>query len=203
MITCEQAQHLFDAYLNGELSASFTTELDAHRLECDACRHRLTLLEACANVVHLDTSEPQVTDDFTDRLMAILDEDDSTGGRLQLRRGMIVAGGLLGIAAAITLFVVVFSSTGPDVAGQRVSIANPPSAVDSITGLPFDDFFRATDSIDSALELGNFGIDHLRDARELRPLPRSDFPIPAATHPNPKPDIIETLPELDDGGELM
>src|SRR3989304_8646935 len=96
MITCQQAQNLFEGYLNDELSSTLTAEWDAHRLECPSCRHHLTLMEACGNVVRLDLSEPQVSGDFTDRLLAILDEDRRGGAWFPLNRAMEIAGGVVG-----------------------------------------------------------------------------------------------------------
>ena len=90
MISCEQTQHLFDSYLNDELSASLVAEVDAHRLECAACRHQLTLMEACGNVIRLDACEPRPSADFTDRLMAILDEEKTSRRWLGISRGMKV-----------------------------------------------------------------------------------------------------------------
>ena len=46
MITCQHARHLFDSYLDGELSANLQTELHAHRLNCTSCQNELALLEA-------------------------------------------------------------------------------------------------------------------------------------------------------------
>ncbi len=206
MISCEQTQHLFDSYLNDELSASLVSEVDAHRLECAACRHQLALMEACGNVIRLDACEPRPSADFTDRLMAILDEEKTSRPWLGISRGMNIAGGLLGVAAAIAA-VVVFYPEGRKISGRQVSpdmIKSTPAA-SLISGLPLGLFFEATDNISSSLDLGHYSIDHLRttvDPEDLLPSPYPDFDLLPASG-QPESDIIELLPDLDDGGELL
>ncbi len=213
MISCEQTQHLFDSYLNDELSASLVSEVDAHRLECAACRHQLALMEACGNVIRLDACEPRPSADFTDRLMAILDEEKTSRRWLGISRGMKVAGGLLGVAAAIAAMVLFYPSEtsteapGTQIAPAQVSadmIKSTPAA-SLISGLPIGLFFDATDNISSSLDLGQYSIDHLRttvDPEDLLPSPYPDFDLLPASG-QPEPDIIELLPDLDDGGELL
>ena len=214
MISCEQAQHLFDSYLNDELSASLVAEVDAHRLECAACRHQLVLMEACGNVIRLDACEPRPSADFTDRLMAILDEEKTSRRWLGISRGMKVAGGLLGVAAAIAAVVVFYPTAVQDdqIAGAEI----PPDMIKSIpaatmiSGLPLGLFFDATDNISSSIDLGHYSIDHLRttiDPEDMLPSPYPDFDLlsaPGKPAPSrPELDIIELLPDLDDGGELL
>ncbi len=69
MISCRQARHLFDAFLDDELSPAMRTELHTHRLSCPECSRELALLEACADVVRTDRREPMLHEDFTDRVM--------------------------------------------------------------------------------------------------------------------------------------
>jgi Putative zinc-finger len=69
MISCLQARHLFDAFLDDELSPAMRTELHTHRLSCPDCSRELALLEACADVVRTDRREPMPHKDFTDRMM--------------------------------------------------------------------------------------------------------------------------------------
>ncbi len=207
MISCEQTQHLFDSYLNDELSASLVAEVDAHRLECAACRHQLALMEACGNVIRLDACEPRPSADFTDRLMAILDEEKASRPWLGISRGMKVAGGLLGVAAAIALLVVFYPVDAPEhpkVLGEQVSpdMLKSAPAASLISGLPIGLFFDATDNISSSLDLGQYSIDHLRttvDPEDMLPSPYPDFDLPG----KPELDIIELLPDFDDGGELL
>ncbi|RME38576.1 MAG: anti-sigma factor, partial [Planctomycetota bacterium] len=51
---CEDARQLFDAYLDGELSASLRTELKAHCVHCPACRHELAVMELACHLVASD-----------------------------------------------------------------------------------------------------------------------------------------------------
>ncbi len=207
MISCEQTQHLFDSYLNDELSASLVAEVDAHRLECAACRHQLTLMEACGNVIRLDACEPRPSADFTDRLMAILDEEKTSRPWLGISRGMKVAGGLLGVAAAIAAVVVFYPTDAPEVpkvSGRQVSpdmIMSAPAA-SLVSGLPIGLLLDATDNISSSINLGHYSIDHLRttiDPEDMLPSPYPHFDLPGKL----ELDIIELLPDLDDGGELL
>ncbi len=209
MISCEQAQHLFDSYLNDELSASLVAEVDAHRLECAACRHQLALMEACGNVIRLDACEPRPSADFTDRLMAILDEEKTSHRWLGISRGMKVAGGLLGVAAAIAAVVVFYPTAVLDdqIAGAEAlpnTLKSTPAA-SMISGLPLGLLFEATDNISSSIDLGHYSIDHLRttvDPEDMLPSPYPDFDLLPAPG-MPELDIIELLPDLDDGGELL
>jgi anti-sigma factor RsiW len=210
MINCEQAQHLFDSYLNDELSAAMVAEVDAHRLECAACRHQLALMEACGNVIRLDACEPRPSADFTDRLMAILDEEKTSHRWLGISRGMKVAGGLLGVAAAIAAVVVFYPVNAPEdpkVSGRQVlpDMLKSTPAASMISGLPLGLLFEATDNISSSIDLGHYSIDHLRttiDPEDMLPSPYPDFDLLPAPD-MPELDIIELLPDLDDGGELL
>lgn len=69
MITCRDAQHLFDRYLDGELTPQMQAELHAHRLNCSSCQMELALMEACGDVVGLDKREPVLSTGFTNRVM--------------------------------------------------------------------------------------------------------------------------------------
>ena len=70
MLTCEQTQHLFDAYLDDELSSSLRSEVHTHRLECSRCNRQLALLECCGDTVAGMPVEPALEDDFTDRVLS-------------------------------------------------------------------------------------------------------------------------------------
>jgi hypothetical protein len=69
MITCQDAEHLFGRYLDGELSPSLQTELNAHRLNCTVCQNELAMMEACGDVIGLDRAEPVLSASFTDRVL--------------------------------------------------------------------------------------------------------------------------------------
>lgn len=212
MINCEQAEHLFDPYLNDELAPSLVTELDAHRLECGACRQHLTLMEACGNVVRLDTNEPRISEDFTDRLMAIMNQDHPRRGWMQIDRRMKIVGALLGMAATIALVVTLYPGKPQPIPRSVAGEKSPPITTHTVStarllmGLPVDLLFDATDSFSSSIELGHYGINHLssRGSTQDEALPANypTFPLPP-TQAEPQLDIIELLPDLDDGAELM
>lgn len=208
MISCEHAQNLFDAYLNDELSPHLQAELDAHRLECSICRQQLTLMEACANVVHLDADEPQVSGDFTDRLMAILEEDRSARNTLQISRKLRIAGGLLGIAAAIAVVVAMLRTPdpAPEVAGRQITPPRLESMVETMLsdfGVTFfDTVSGASEAFSSVLELGELSITKMAEPVDLPGADIHTLPPPPAQQ-EPELDVFQTLPELDDGGEVM
>lgn len=212
MINCEQAEHLFDSYLNDELAPSLVTELDAHRLECDSCRQHLTLMEACGNVVRLDTNEPHISEDFTDRLMAIMNQNHSRRGWLQVDRRMKIVGVLLGTAAAVALLVTLYPGKSQPIPTSVAGEKSPPITTHTVStarllmGLPVDLLFDATDSFSSSIELGHYGINHLSSQGsaqdEALPANYPTFPLPPA-QAEPQLDVIELLPDLDDGAELM
>ena len=117
---CEQAQRLFDAYLDGELSAPLATELGAHRLQCSDCRRALALLEVSEHILTLDQDPVTLDDNFTDRLVACVDRS-TNNWRNRLGR-VIYVGGPLAAAAVIALaFLGVFDGgRSGEVAGNRV-----------------------------------------------------------------------------------
>lgn len=70
---CEHARQLFDASLDGELSASQVTELSAHRVKCAACRREFALMEVAGRVLSLGDPTARLSDNFTDRLLACVE----------------------------------------------------------------------------------------------------------------------------------
>ena len=56
-LSCRDARNLFDAHLDGELSAALEMELNVHRVNCAACRHDLALLEVAGDVIATDSPE--------------------------------------------------------------------------------------------------------------------------------------------------
>ena len=68
-MNCKEARHLFDTYLDGELSGSMADEFNAHRLRCATCRRELALLEVTGHVISADTDTPLLDEEFTDRLL--------------------------------------------------------------------------------------------------------------------------------------
>jgi len=107
MITCQHARQLFDRYLDGELSASLQTEMHAHQLSCSACQSELAMLEACGDVVMLDTRrEPMLSDSFTDRVLLARRAQTARRPRDWSRAALLV-GSPMAAAASILLAVTV------------------------------------------------------------------------------------------------
>ena len=94
---CEQAFELFDAYLDGELSSTMASELDAHRVQCAECRRRLALLEVSEHIVSSDRDPVALRADFTDRLIACMETAPLPVG-LRVRRWVYVAAPLAAAA---------------------------------------------------------------------------------------------------------
>jgi len=101
-MTCNQAKSLFDVYLDGDLSGSLATELAAHRVRCGACRRELALMEVAGHVIRVDSDGPALSEDFSDRLLACLDQSSPSISRAR-RRLMLWSGGALAAAAALAL----------------------------------------------------------------------------------------------------
>jgi hypothetical protein len=112
MIRCEQAERLFDAYLDGSLAASWTAELHAHQLACSACRRELAILEACGDVLATDRREPRPSDDFTDRVLGALAEQQAEQRRIPWPRRVARVGAGLGIAAAAAVVAFMLMAPG-------------------------------------------------------------------------------------------
>lgn len=116
MITCKNAQQLFDRYLDGELSSSLQAELHAHRLNCNHCQQDLAILEACGDVVRMDTRELRLDSSFTNRVMLAYATQSRSPRRRWQRVSMWTAGSLA-TAASIALAVVMLkpSTTPPNI----------------------------------------------------------------------------------------
>jgi len=127
---CEQAQQLFDAYLDGELSLSMRTELGAHRLRCADCRRALALLEVSGHVIESDVEPAVLRNDFTDRLLACVQPHMES--RFTRVRRWIYVGGPLAAAAVIALaFVGVFDRGNGKVAGVKLLAPNASTEIKS------------------------------------------------------------------------
>lgn len=106
MLTCQDTEHLLDAYLDGELPASLQSEVHAHLLECLLCRQRVGLLHAVADVVHNGGDHPSPSPDFTDRVLATMKQRSSTGRSTRRTRNILVLGSAVTAAAAALLLIV-------------------------------------------------------------------------------------------------
>ncbi len=116
---CEQARQLFDAYLDGELSATQSTELGAHRLQCGDCRRALALLEVSGHIVASDRDPVSLRSDFVDRLLACM-EAGPARWPYRIRRGLYIAGPVAAAAVIGLAFMGFFDSVNKtQVAGHK------------------------------------------------------------------------------------
>ncbi|MCG3130284.1 MAG: hypothetical protein FLDDKLPJ_01038 [Phycisphaerae bacterium] len=172
-MNCEQAQHLFDAHLDGDLPPGLATELAAHRIECEDCRRQLALLEVVEHVLVSEIDEPEpLCDDFTDRLMACL----PAAPRSRRRRTLVLTAAL---AAAAALAFLVYGPWGRGkahvVAGVVVPGEPVPDDLDSAPlepEDPVDAWQKTLDDIYAEWQKTRWGTSPLREgiegtAREL------------------------------------
>jgi len=130
-MNCEQSNNLFDCHLDGELSPVLETELLAHLVECAACRRSMAILEVAGQVLKSDDRQPALSDTFSDRLLACMDDEPSTS-YLRFRKAVRWSLVGLGAAAAVTFAVGAFSGKRPVVAGSHEVVeASDVIAVDS------------------------------------------------------------------------
>lgn len=115
---CEQARQLFDAYLDGELSAPLATELGAHRVHCAECRRALALLEVSGQVIASDRDTVGRRDDLADRLLSCM-ETPPVRWTHRFRRVLYIAGPLAAAAVVALAFLGVFDSRDTRVAGEK------------------------------------------------------------------------------------
>lgn len=138
---CRQAQQLFDAYLDGELSPSLATELGAHRVQCADCRRALALLEVSGHIISADHDEVMPDEAFTDRLLACMDEPNPAITH-RIWRVATIGGGLAAAALVALAFLGMFDSGHRGVvAGVREEgTARPAATTLSSTTLPVATF---------------------------------------------------------------
>lgn len=137
---CEQAQTLFDAYLNGELSASLATELGAHRVQCASCRRAMALLEVTGHIVRSDDEPASLKGGFSERLLACMEAQPVSRSQ-RLRRGLYIVGSLAAAAVVALALIGVFDGREAMVAGEKVQRVVDP----------------ADGSFDAAIERGLLG----------------------------------------------
>jgi hypothetical protein len=133
---CEEAQQLFDAYLNGELAGSLATELGAHRVECSDCRRALALMEVSGQIIASDRDPVALSSDFTERLLACVETPTVSKSRVLWRR-MYVAGPLAAAAVVVLALFGMFDNRHTIVAGDKQEGVRktPPATGGSETGL--------------------------------------------------------------------
>ena len=81
-MNCSDAERLFDAFLDRQLSGTLRLELDAHRLRCRQCQQTLAMLESCGEVIASDRRGPVLSDDFAERVMADVSEQQQSWLRI-------------------------------------------------------------------------------------------------------------------------
>lgn len=123
---CRQAQQLFDAYLDGDLSPSLVTELGAHRVHCADCRRALALLEVSGHILCADHDVVVADEAFTDRLLACMDEPRSILGNRLWRYGSIGSGIAAAALVALALLGMFDTRKRGVVAGERAEGAVRP-----------------------------------------------------------------------------
>ncbi len=122
-MNCSDAERLFDAFLDRELSGTLRVELDAHRLRCRRCQQTLAMLESCGDVIASDRRGPLLGDDFAERVMADIADRQDSRTKIYRFRGTRVAAvvGTLIPAAAVLVIAVLFSNS---------DLTTAPSTVD-------------------------------------------------------------------------
>ena len=123
---CADCEQLIDAYLDGELSGSLRLEFDAHRLRCRRCQLTVAMMESVEHVVTSDRPAPVLSDDFTDRVMGVIEQRQPLSRRLRPMRVAVVAGAVLQAAAVLILAIML--PTRPPLAGTG---ADPASAINA------------------------------------------------------------------------
>jgi hypothetical protein len=120
---CEEAQQLFDGYLDGELSPSLATELAAHRVQCSECRRALALLEVSEHIISSDRNTVTLEAGFAERLIACM-EHPPVRWTDRVGRWLYVGAPLAAAAVIALAFLGVFDGRRTtEVAGDRV-VAN-------------------------------------------------------------------------------
>jgi len=118
-MNCEQARQLFDAYLDGELSASLATELGAHRVQCPECRQALALLEVTGHIIASDDEPVSFREGFSERLLACM-QAPKTRWAGRVRRALYIAGPIAAAAVIGLAFLGRFDSGPNRFAGEKV-----------------------------------------------------------------------------------
>lgn len=133
---CEQARALFDAYLDGELSGALATEIGAHRVRCPECRRSLALLEVTGHIISSDPDSVEISEDFSDRLLACV-EKSSARWLHRVQRVLFVVGPVSAAAVVGLAFLGVFSQRDTRVAGMKETalVAPPVVAEDELDEL--------------------------------------------------------------------
>jgi len=193
-MNCSEAEQLFDAYLDDELSGSIRLEFDAHRLRCPVCQQKLAMMEACEHILSRDGRMPELSDDFTDRVMGHIAQTRTRPAR---RRRRLVIYGLQ--AAAVLVFAVVvagFWKPGEAPQPEKIVAAQQQEFLEkvdhAIETKDRDELLRAMSSRADQLAAGpaNLQVDFQRDVDNLVRLARTSlidqiFALPEAIPRSP------------------
>lgn len=148
-MNCEQAQQLFDAYLDGELSPTLKTELGAHCVQCSDCRQAMALIQVSGHILKADRDHVQLKEDFTDRLFACM-ESRQNHWTVRFRRWMYIGGPMAAAAVILLAFMGMFDRRGDtkvagwvDVPPIQASFDNLNRALDEQNSVSVDENERA------------------------------------------------------------
>lgn len=125
-MNCEQAQQLFDAYLDGELSPSLKTELGAHCVHCTDCRRAIALTQVSGHILNADRDPVELDAGFSDRLVACVDSREKHW-TVRFRRWAYIGGPMAAAAVILLAFMGAFDRGGTSKVAGRV---DEPSTID-------------------------------------------------------------------------
>lgn len=131
-MNCSEAEQLFDAYLDGQLTGSLRLELDAHRLRCRRCQQTLAMMEACEHVLTADQRVPALAEDFTERVMSDAVQRRRIPGRLRSTRVAVAVG--FGLQAAAVLILAIIFQSKPSQPLDRPIGLEPPDTTEMVSG---------------------------------------------------------------------
>ena len=103
-MNCGRFEKLIDSYLDGQLSGTLLAEFHAHRLACRRCTRIVSMLQAASDVIAQDHSEPKISLDFADRVLAALPTAQKVNRSLWLVR---LTASVAGLAAAAAIAMAV------------------------------------------------------------------------------------------------
>lgn len=117
-MNCSACEQLFDAYLDGQLVGSLRLEFDAHRLRCRRCQQTLAMLETVVHVISTDTQTPELSSDFTARVMRQVRRARPRFLKIPSTRVAIVVGAALQAAAVLALAILWQRPAAPPVPAE-------------------------------------------------------------------------------------
>ncbi len=141
---CDRVLNLIDPYVDGELAGALASEVAAHCVRCADCGRALALAQVTASVIASGRGEPALDDDFTDRLLACVEQRRPL---VQGRRRRWLVYGVASSAAAAVL-AIAFSLPGRErptaVLGQFAPwpLDEPPTASGAAVDRPAADWQR-------------------------------------------------------------